>query len=221
MSPSSIARPTFSGTTSDPNLRAELHSQLSQLGVDLVIGEELRNFPPTAPTELNAFSVTTNTDRHITADIWFQCFGMNPTSVYLSGDLATARRDDGFVRVGRSLQVQGHEHLFAIGDVATADVKMASAGARQANLTANNVRKLINGDHALMPYTPAGASIAVTIGPDGGSGQRADRHELGTRDAVANSKGRDILIDRYATLLGLSISPEDLHWEQPSRLAVR
>src|ERR1700730_7513733 len=56
-----------------PDLRAELRKQLVDLGVELVLGEGLRQLPPTVAAELATFTVTTNSGRDITADIWFQC----------------------------------------------------------------------------------------------------------------------------------------------------
>src|SRR5260370_705512 len=67
-----------------PDLRAELRTQLVDLGVELVLGEGLRAFPPTSASEFATFTVTTNSGRQITADIWFQCFGVTPVSDYLS-----------------------------------------------------------------------------------------------------------------------------------------
>src|ERR1700675_869402 len=62
------------------DLRADLRAQLVDLGVELVLGEGLREFPPTAANEFATFTVTTNSGREITADIWFQCFGVTPVS---------------------------------------------------------------------------------------------------------------------------------------------
>ena len=102
------------------------------MGVDLVLGEGLQSFPPTAPNEYATFTLATSAGRAITADIWFQCFGVNPISDYLSDDLAAARVSDGFVKVGPTLQVDGHDNVFAVGDVSTADAKMAGMAGRQA-----------------------------------------------------------------------------------------
>jgi len=104
-----------------PDLRAELRQQLVDLGVELVLGVGLRQLPPTVSAEHATFTVTTNSGREITADIWFQCFGVTPVSDYLSGDLAVARQPDGFVTVGPALQVAGHDNVFAIGDCAACE----------------------------------------------------------------------------------------------------
>ena len=187
-----------------PELRAELRTQLVELGIELVLGEGLRELPPTVASELGTFTVATSAGREITADIWFQCFGVSPVSDYLSDDLAAARRSDGFVTVGPALQVAGRENVFAIGDVSTADAKMAGMAGMQAQLVAENIIKLVHGDHDLTAYEPFGPAIVVPIGPDGGSGQLPGQVDLLSRETVANIKGRDLMADRYAELLGLT-----------------
>lgn len=187
-----------------PDLRAELRSQLIELGVELVLGEGLREFPPTSANEFATFTVTTNSGRAITADIWFQCFGVTPVSDYLTADLAVARGADGFVKVGPALQVGGHDNVFAIGDVSDADAKMAGIAGRQAQLVAANIIKLVNGNTDLTAYEPYGPAIIVPIGPDGGSGQLPGQDELASREMVSNVKGRDLMVDRYAETFGIT-----------------
>ena len=186
------------------DLRAELRTQLVDLGVELVLGEGLRELPPTSANEFATFTVTTNSGREITADIWFQCFGVTPVSDYLSGDLAVARQPDGFVTVGPALQVAGYDNVFAIGDVSTADAKMAGMAGMQAQLVAANIIKMVNGDHDLAAYEPFGTAIVVPIGPEGGSGQLPGQEELASREMVASVKGRDLMVDRYAEIFGLT-----------------
>jgi NADH dehydrogenase FAD-containing subunit len=192
-----------------PDLRAELRTQLVDLGVELVLGEGLHELPSTVSSELATFTVTTNSGREITADIWFQCFGVTPVSDFLTGDLATARRTDGFVEVGPALQVAGHDNVFAIGDVSTADAKMAGMAGMQARLVAENIIKMVNGDHDLTAYQPYGPAIVVPIGPEGGSGQLPGQDDLASREMVANVKGRDLMVDRYSETFGLTASVPD------------
>src|SRR5207248_1761479 len=117
-----------------------------------------------------------------------QCFGVAPNSDYLSDELAEARGTDGFVKVGPTLQLAGHDNVFAIGDVSTADAKMAGLAGRQAQLVAENIIKLVSGDHELTEYQPFGPAIVVPIGPEGGSGQLPGQDELASREFVANVK---------------------------------
>ena len=188
------------------DLRAELRRQLVDRGVELVLGESLDRLPPTVASEPATFTVATSSGHEITADIWFQCFGVTPVSDFLKGDLAAARRADGFVTVGPTLQVAGHENVFAIGDVSTADAKMAGMAGRQAQVVAENIIKLVDGRADLAAYKPYGPAIIVPIGPEGGSGQLPGQEELSSRETVATIKGRDLMADRYAEILGLPIS---------------
>jgi NADH dehydrogenase FAD-containing subunit len=192
-----------------PELRAELRQQLVEIGVELVLGEGLHELPSTVASEFATFTVTTNTGREITADIWFQCFGVTPVSDYLSDDLAAARRADGFVTVGPALEVAGHASVFAIGDVSTADAKMAGMAGMQAKLVAENIIKMVNGESDLADYQPFGPAIVVPIGPEGGSGQLPGQDDLVSREMVATIKGRDLMVDRYAELFGRTASISD------------
>ena len=104
-----------------PDLKAELRRQLTDLGVELLLGSTLRDEPPTAAGELGTFGVTTQAGVEVTADIWFRCYGVAPVSDYLAGGLAAARRADGFVEVTPELLVAGQDRVFALGDVSAAD----------------------------------------------------------------------------------------------------
>jgi apoptosis-inducing factor 2 len=51
---------------------------------------------------------------------------------------------------------------------------------------------------------PFGPAIVVPIGPEGGSGQLPGQDDLVSREMVANLKGRDMMVDRYAEIFGLT-----------------
>ena len=65
---------------------------------------------------------------------------------------------------------------------------------------------MVNGDADLVPYEPYGPAIIVPIGPEGGSGQLPGQEELSSTEMVATIKGRDLMVDRYAEVLGLTTS---------------
>ncbi len=111
-----------------PELKAEIRRQLAALGVRLMLGSALTTDPPGEPGELGAFTATSGAE--LTADIWFRCYGVRPVSDYLVGSLAGARQPDGFVAVTPYLQIAGQDRVFALGDVAAADHKMAGAVSR-------------------------------------------------------------------------------------------
>jgi NADH dehydrogenase FAD-containing subunit len=185
-----------------PELKAELRRQLTELGIDVRLATPLRENPPSEPGELQTFVVRTEAGAEVTADIWFRCYGVAPVSDYLSGGLAAARREDGFIEVNSLLQVAGQERVFALGDVSTADHKMAGAASRQAQVVAGNIRALMAPGGELSRYQPPPPGIIVPIGPEGGSGQRPDSDDLVAPEVVAQLKGRDMMVDRFAEMLG-------------------
>ncbi|HEY6479015.1 MAG TPA: FAD-dependent oxidoreductase, partial [Streptosporangiaceae bacterium] len=190
-----------------PELKAELRRQLAELGVPVLLGSPLVTAPPTEPGELRTFTVQTQAGTEVTADIWFRCYGVIPVSDYLAGGLAGARGADGHIEVTPTLQVAGQDRVFALGDVSTADRKVAGAAGRQAVVVAGNIRALIEagsgaagdagaageagpaaGAAGLSEYQPAPPGIVVPIGPEGGSGQRAGSEDLLPPEMVAQLK---------------------------------
>jgi NADH dehydrogenase FAD-containing subunit len=189
-----------------PELRAELGRQLEELDVDLVLGSPLAQEPPGAPGELGSFAVATESGTELTADIWFRCYGVVPNSDYLGKALLPSRRTDGFVEVGPGLQVVGQTTVFALGDLSTADAKMAGFARRQAETVAANITALISGSGALVDYQSMGPAIAVPIGPEGGAGQFPGQDEIVGPQVIADVKGRDMMVEPFAELFGLAVA---------------
>jgi NADH dehydrogenase FAD-containing subunit len=190
----------------NPELKAELRRQLAEFRVEVRLGSPLREPPPTEPGEPGTFTVTTEAGAEITADIWFRCFGVAPNSDYLGDALASARRPDGFVEVGPTLQVAGQTTVFALGDLSTADAKMAGFARRQADTVADNINAIASGRSDLADYQSMGVAIAVPIGPTGGAGQFPGQDAVVGRATIAEVKGRDLMVDQFAELFGLAVA---------------
>ena len=189
-------------------LRSEIRRQLEEINVDLILGSALQGGePPTPAGERGSFTVTTLSGRTLTADIWFRCFGVTPVSDYLTGALASARTAEGYVEVDDYLRVPGHENVFALGDVSTADAKMAGFAGLQAAVVASNVTALISGAEELQTYASLGPVIAITIGPEGGAGQFPGHDGIAGPEVIAQAKGRTMMVDRYAEILGVAPQP--------------
>jgi apoptosis-inducing factor 2 len=192
-----------------PELRAELGRQLEEMKVELLLGSPLRQEPPTDPGELGAFTVTTENGVEVSADIWFRCYGVVPNSDYLGEALSSARRADGYVEVGPTLQVVGQTTVFALGDLSTADAKMAGFAGRQAATVAANITALATGSAELVDYQSMGPGIAVPLGPTGGAGQFPGQDQIVGPDVISDAKGRDMMVDRFAALFGLAVAAEE------------
>jgi NADH dehydrogenase FAD-containing subunit len=187
-------------------LRQELRRQLIEFRIEVQLGSPLVREPQTEPGELGTFAVATEDGKEVSADIWFRCYGVSPNSDYLGEELKGARRSDGFVEVTSTLQVVGQSSVFALGDLSTADAKMAGFAGHQAVIVAENISALMHGRPELVDYQSMGPAIAVPIGPYGGAGQFPGQDEIVGRDVISEAKGRDLMVERFGDLFKLASS---------------
>jgi NADH dehydrogenase FAD-containing subunit len=187
----------------DPALREELHSQLADRSIELILRSALADDPPIAAGTPGAFTVSTAAGKEISADIWFRAHGVTPVSDYLGDGLQAARTDAGLIEVTRQLRVAGHDRVFALGDISTADVKMAGRAGRQAEIVAANIRALIAGESELADYEPMPPVIVLPLGPTGGASQLPGSDVAGA-ETTAEIKGAHMFLDRYAELFGIA-----------------
>jgi len=171
--------------------RASVREQLDELGVELLLGTALRTAPPTEPATHGGFTVTTESDVDITADIWFACYGVTPNSLSAPG----------FVAVTPELRIPGEETMFAIGDLAaTPELKMARVAKNHAEAVAANITALIEGK-PLTPYEPMSDAIVLPLGPKAGVTYAPEVGVLGA-GPTADIKGASLHVDVYRELLG-------------------
>jgi NADH dehydrogenase FAD-containing subunit len=100
--------------------------------------------------------------------------------------------------------VAGQTTVFALGDISTADSKMAGFAGHQATIVASNINALAEGRSDLANYTSWGVAIAVPIGPTGGAGQFPGQDEIAGREAIADMKGREMGVDQLRERFGLA-----------------
>ena len=123
-------------------------------------------------------------------------------SDYLLGDLASARLADGSVEVNRQLQVAGQTNVFALGDVAAADLKTAGRAGRQADVVVANIRALVEGEE-LLAYESSPPAIVMPLGPSGGVSELPGQDELAGAEQTAAIKGEHMFVDVYRERFGL------------------
>jgi NADH dehydrogenase FAD-containing subunit len=100
--------------------------------------------------------------------------------------------------------VAGQTTVFAVGDISTADSKMAAFAGYQGAIVADNINALAQGRSDLAHYKSAGVAIAVPIGPNGGAGQFPGQDEIVGREIIAEKKGREMGVDRLRERFGLA-----------------
>lgn len=186
-----------------PGLREDLRRQLDTLGVQLLLGTRLQAPPPVEPGRAGSFTMAGTS---ITADIWFQAYGVHLNSGYLADGRLTTLTARGEVPVTERLNVIGHEHVYAIGDLTdVAEAKMAAFAMSHAEIVARNITAQIRGEkpeaaYQAMPYP----MILLPLGTGGGVGQMPgpDGPLVVPGASVAEYKGADLFTGRFTEQFG-------------------
>ncbi|MGP3968883.1 NAD(P)/FAD-dependent oxidoreductase [Streptomyces sp. 6N223] len=189
-----------------PEMRQDLHRQLDELDIRLRLGTGLTAPPPTGHGRAEAFTVTTTGGEEITADIWFRAYGVRVNSGYLTDGRLTTPTPQGQVRVTETLAVDGHEHVYAIGDLTDlAEAKMAGYAMRHAAVVARNIAAQLRGEGPTATYRPSpDPAILLPLGTRGGVGQlpSPDGPSVLPAATVAEYKGADLFTGRFAEQFG-------------------
>jgi NADH dehydrogenase FAD-containing subunit len=189
-----------------PELRQDLNRQLGELDIRLRLGTGLATSPPSQPGQAATFTVTTTSGDEITADIWFRAHGVRVNSDYLADGRLTTRNPQGQVRVTEGLNVHGHDHVYAIGDLTDlAEAKMAAYAMQHAEVVAQNIIARLRGEQPAAGYRPSpDPMILLPLGTRGGVGQAPtpDGPAVIPAATVAEYKGVDLFTGRFAELFG-------------------
>ncbi|WP_207127802.1 NAD(P)/FAD-dependent oxidoreductase [Actinocatenispora comari] len=194
-----------------PEVRRALRRQLDELGIDLRTGTYLTSLPPTADGTAGTFVVSTVGGEKITADIWFRSFGVHLNTSYLADGNLVQLTDGAAVPVDEHLNVVGHDHAYAVGDIADlADAKMASHAQTQALVVVENIRAQLAGGRPRSSYQPGSVPrILLPLGTSGGVGQLptpdggAAAAPLAT---VIQRKGADLFTSRFVQRFDRSLA---------------
>ncbi|SDG43375.1 NADH dehydrogenase, FAD-containing subunit [Sinosporangium album] len=183
-------------------LREEIRSQLATLDVQLVLGSALTHEPETPIGVQGDITATTQAGTTVEADIWFRCYGVNPVTDYLAGSLAAAREANGQIKVTDTLQVEGHDTVFAIGDITTVpEAKRAGSAMRHGDVVAENIAALIAGEDKRSTYEVGEPLILLPLGPSAGASQLPGMGVVGA-EVTSQYKGADLMLGRFNELLG-------------------
>jgi NADH dehydrogenase FAD-containing subunit len=189
-----------------PQVRSELRHQLDELGIDVRMSTGLTALPTAEAGRAGRFAVTTDKGEEIVADIWFQAFGVEINTGYLADGHLSPLTEQKAVPVTERLNVQGYEHIYAIGDIADLpDPKMASYAMTHADIVVKNIRAQLAGDQPCAVHTPAPhRRILLPLGPRAGIGQlpAPDGVVAATTETVYQRKGADLFTARFASRFG-------------------
>nr|WP_232425437.1 FAD-dependent oxidoreductase [Pseudofrankia inefficax] len=199
--PAETLLPTF-----EPGLREDLHRQLDDLDLDLRLGTSLTTLPATEAGRAEPFVVTTTEGVEIAADIWFQAYGARPNNDYLGDGRLTTLSARGQVAVTDTLNVAGHDRVYAVGDLTDiAEDKLAAYALRHAEVVVENITAQLRGEPPTATYQPLPHPIILLpLGPRGGVGQMPTPEGPAVVPAatVADYKGVDLFTGRFTAQFG-------------------
>lgn len=191
-----------------PEFRSLIEQQVAELNIDVISGTRLAYLPPTPAGTLGRFEVQTTDGQDVTGDVWFQCYGAQPMTGYLRGtDYEDALTEAGTVRVLPTMQVAGHDHAYAVGDITNVpESKRADAARAQARTVVANIATQIDGGEPEVTYEPTRDWVVLPLGPSHGASQLFDG-EGATRvvgaQETAEIKGTDLMVSVIRSQLGL------------------
>lgn len=90
----------------------------------------------------------------------------------------------------------GHPDVFAVGDVAAADLKGAGRASRQAEVVVTNIGAVGQGSE-LKDYAPPPPAIVIPLGPAGGASELPGQDEIAGAEQTAAIRGSHLFIERY------------------------
>ncbi|MEU8124391.1 FAD-dependent oxidoreductase [Spirillospora sp. NPDC049024] len=190
----------------EPQVVEDLRGRLGALGIELRLGTELAAPPSTEAGLAGDFTVTTGGGEEISADIWFRAYGTSINSGYLADGRLTTLTPRGQVPVTESLNVKGHDNVYAVGDITdVAEAKMAGYAMQHAEVVAQNIIARLNGEEPTAAYRPLPfPMILLPLGPDGGVGQlpSPDGPVIASPAMVAEYKGADLFTGRFVDQFG-------------------
>jgi len=194
-----------------PEMRDDLHRQLDALGIELRLGTTLVAPPVTEPGQSKTVTVTTTAGEEITADIWFRAYGVDINNDYLADGALTTLTPQGQVPVTSTLNVQGHSHVYAVGDLTNVpETKMAGYAMQHGAIVAQNIAAQLRGEEPTATYQPLPIPmILLPLGPGGGVGQlpSPDGPSVVSAETVSQYKGADIFTGRFVEQFGAPVSP--------------
>jgi NADH dehydrogenase FAD-containing subunit len=190
----------------EEELRAELHRQLETLGIEVRLGVTLDDEPAVEPGRAGAVSVIASGER-IEADIWFRAFGGSTNSGFLKDGIARLNRR-GQLPVTPQLNVEGHDHVYAVGDVTDVpEEKRAGFAMQHAEVVAANIIAQLSGETPVKEYQPLPIPVVLLpLGPEHGVGQIPSENGpvMMDTESLAAWKGRDLMHGKFAELFNLT-----------------
>ncbi|CAK8690672.1 unnamed protein product [Clavelina lepadiformis] len=173
---------------------------LQKKQINLHLGEKVVNLNDLRLNKYVEGQKVKTEKRELECDMVVACIGTTANNAFFKDELGSALNDSGLLRVNSFLQVNGHEDVFAIGDINNVpEEKMAYTAKLQADQLFAN---WLAGNDKWEPYKTGAFVMIVPIGRDSGVG--LFQGQILDSASVSSMKGQDLFADRIWGDLGLT-----------------
>jgi NADH dehydrogenase FAD-containing subunit len=191
-----------------PRLRAWATEHLTQRGVDIQLSTRITEpaAPPAGDFAATSGQITTQAGGTIAYDIAFWCVGTRHDSAYMAAQMSTVLDEHGQIKVTPTLQVSGHPHIFALGDVSDLAQKGGLWVQFQSKVVIANLKRLLATPHTAklkkykLPFAPT--TTVITLGKNHGVLELpVGQYRAGWMSRML--KGKHMLVDKYRGKVGV------------------
>ncbi|WP_126945842.1 FAD-dependent oxidoreductase [Xanthomonas sp. BRIP62418] len=186
------------------------HDFLTHRGVEIITNDCLLTADGASDQVFSTPGQATTQNGHMLEyDLLIWCTGGSPNTAYMRPQLETTLNEHGRVRVEPTLQVVGHDTLFALGDITDLDEnKMAWHISGQIAPAAINIRRVLAGQRnrsKLKTYCPKtnNANMTVTLGSGQGIIQLRGLGLIRSPLLTRKIKAEHMLVPRFRKMFGL------------------
>lgn len=187
-----------------PNkLRDSLTRQLKSLNVNLILNDKVDAQRQNIGDGLSKLTITTEKGQTIESDIQFFVVGAKPNTSLIESLNGSLIDDRHLVKVKPTFQLDldGYNHIFAIGDITNIpETKLSFRAGMHADIVAKNIVSFLK-EKKLQEYKPGKEAIFVPIGRKGGAGLLPISNLVVGPWMVSGIKGKGLFVNQLWKLL--------------------
>ncbi|ERN06850.1 hypothetical protein AMTR_s00005p00239090 [Amborella trichopoda] len=175
---------------------------LNKRGVNVYFEERITEDGLPGPEDEGDGLYTMSSGKTVTADCHFLCTGKKINSSWLKGTAFEDSLDErGFLKVDRSLMLEGHPNVFAVGYITNMkEMRQGLLAQKHAEVVAENIRKLSKGSNKIITYKPGPPIGMVSLGRSLAIAQMPWGTMLGRLPGMLKSK--DLYVGKTRKALG-------------------
>ncbi|KAJ7599214.1 FAD/NAD(P)-binding domain-containing protein [Mycena floridula] len=177
--------------------RKAVQNRIERRGVKVIRGDFVDEF--------ESKSLTTRNGHSLDADLVLRTRGPKPNTSFMTSSLGESSvSSNGKVKVRKTLQLEGHNNIFALGDIVDLpEQSQAMKTDAHAMVVAANVISYLKGNTRMKEYKKGPEIVLITMGKDAGVAYVGFLWGFIFGDwLVKLIKGRTLLIGRHSAALG-------------------